>query len=163
MSDHSAKDASSSKSEISHRYGKSTLTRLFAAAKACETEARITDLKKKLEALQEKHRIEEESAEKRLKEDNEKRGREIEEIAQRERQKRHDIELWNELEEEARQESLAEEERCKIKEQERIDAILRMYLKCIAVKWCSFVAEFDMKYHKYPSLKDFTVLMKKLR
>ena len=160
MSDHSAQDESLSKREISHRYGKSTSTRLFAAAKAREAEARITILKKKLEALQEKHRLEEESAEKRLKEENEKRRREIEEIAQRERQKRHDIELWIELEEEARQESLAQEEKRKIKEQERIDAILRMYPKCIALKWCSFVADFDTKYCKYPSLKDLTVFMK---
>ena len=152
------KDASSSKRERSHRNGNST--RLFAAAKAREAEARIVVLKKKLEALQEKHRVEEESAEKRLKEENEKRRREREETAQRERQKRHDIELWNELEEEARQQSLAEEERRKIKEEERIDAILRMYPKCIALKWCSFVADFDIKYCKFPSLKDFTLFMK---
>ena len=101
MSDRSTKDASSSKRERSHHYGKSTSTRLFAAAKAREAEARIGVLKKKLEALQEKHRLEEESAEMHLKEENEKRRREIEEIAQRERQKRSDIELWNELEEEA--------------------------------------------------------------
>ena len=155
MSDHSAKDVSSSKRERSHRNGNST--RLFAAAKAREAEARIVVLKKKLEELQEKHRLEEESTEKRLKEENEKRKREKEEAAERER---HDIELWNELEEEARQESLAEEERRKIKEQEHIDAILRMYPKCIALKWCSFVADFDTKYCKYPSLKDFTVFMK---
>ena len=153
MSDRSTKDASLSKCERSHRNG--NWTRLFAAAKAREAEARIVVLKKKLEALQEKQRLEEESAEKRLKEENEKRRREIEEIAQRERQKRQDIELWNELEEEARQESLAEEEKRKIKEQERIDAILRMYPKCIALKWCSFVADFDTKNCKYPSLKDF--------
>ena len=159
MSDRSTKDVFSSKRERSHRNGNST--RLFAAAKAREAEARIVVLKKKLEALQEKHRLEEESTEKRLKEENEKRRREIEDIAQRERQKRHDIELWNELEEEARQESLAEEERRKIKEQERIDAILRMYPKCIALKWCSFVADFDAKYCKYPFLKDFTAFMKK--
>ena len=158
MSDHSTKDASSSKRERSHRNGNST--RLFAAAKAREAEARIVVPKKKLEALQEKHRVEEESADKRLKEENEKRRREIEEIAQRERQKRHDIELWNELEEEARQESLAEEERRKIKEEERIDAILCMYPKCIALRWCSFVADFDIKYCKFPSLKDFTLFMK---
>ena len=160
MSDRSAKDAYSLTRERFHRHGKSTSTRLFAAAKARETEARIADLKKKLEALQEKHRLEEESAEKRLKEENEKRRRGIEEIAQREIQKRHDIELWNELEEEARQESLAEEEKRKIKEQERINAILRMYLKCIALKSCSFVVDFDTKYCKYHSLKDFTVFMK---
>ena len=159
MSDRSTKDASSSKHERSHRNGNST--RLFAAAKAREAEERIIVLKKKLEALQEKHRLEEESTEKRLKEENEKRRREIEDITQRERQKRHDIELWNELEEEARQESLAEEERRKIKEQERIDAILRMYPKCIALKWCSFVADFNAKYCKYPFLKDFTACMKK--
>ena len=35
-----------------------------------------------------------------------------------------------------------------------------MYPKCIALKWCSFVADFDMKYCKYPSLKDFTLFMK---
>ena len=135
-------------------------TRLFAAAKAREAEARIVVLKKKLEALQEKHCLEEESAEKRLKEENEKRRREIEEIAQRERQKRHDIELWNELEEEARQESLAEEERRKIKEEERIDAILRMYPKCMVPKWRSFVADFDVKYCNFHSLRDFTAFMK---
>ena len=158
MSDRSTKDASSSKRERSHRNGNST--RLFAAAKAREAEARIVVLKKKLEALQEKHRLEEESAEKRLKEVNEKRRREIEETAQRERQKRHDIELWNELEEEARQESLAKEERRKIKEEERIDAILRMYPKCMVPKWHSFVADFDVKYCKFPSLRDFTAFMK---
>ena len=155
MSDRSTKDAFTSKRERSHRNGNST--RLFAAAKAREAEARIVVLKKKLEALQEKHRIEEESAEKRLKEENEKRKREKEEAAEREKR---DIELWNELEEEARQESLAEEERRKIKEEERIDAILRMYPKCIALKWCSFVADFDIKYCKFPSLKDFTLFMK---
>ena len=156
MSDRSTKDAFTSKRERSHRNGNST--RLFAAAKAREAEARIVVLKKKLEALQEKHRVEEESAEKRLKEENENRRRkEKEEAAEREKR---DIELWNELEEEARQESLAEEERHKIKEEERIDAILRMYPKCIALKWCSFVADFDMKYCKFPSLKDFTTFMK---
>ena len=155
MSDRSTKDASSSKRERSHRNGNTT--RLFAAGKAPEAEQRIVVLKKKLEELQEKHRLEEESAEKRLKEKNEKRRREKEEAAQREKR---DIELWNELEEEARQESLAEEKRHKIKEQDRIDAILRMYPKCIALKWCSFVADFDTKYCKYPSLKDFTVFMK---
>ena len=156
MSDRSTKDAFTSKREKSHRNGNST--RLFAAAKAREAEARIVVLKKKLEALQEKHRVEEESAEKRLKEENENRRRkEKEEAAEREKR---DIELWNELEEEARQESLAEEERHKIKEEERIDAILRMYPKCIALKWCSFVADFDMKYCKFPSLKDFTTFMK---
>ena len=156
MSDRSTKDAFTSKRERSHRNGNST--RLFAAAKAREAEARIVVLKKKLEALQEKHRVEEESAEKRLKEENENRRRKEKEEAT-EREKR-DIELWNELEEEARQESLAEEERHKIKEEERIDAILRMYPKCIALKWCSFVADFDMKYCKFPSLKDFTTFMK---
>ena len=158
MSDRSTKDAFTSKRERSHRNGNST--RLFAAAKAHEAEERIVVLKKKLEELQEKHRLEEESAEKRLKEENEKRRREIEEIAQRERQKRHNIELWNELEEEARQESLAEEERCKIKEEERIDAILRMYPKGMVPKWRSFVADFDVKYCKFPSLRDFTAFMK---
>ena len=156
MSDRFTKGAS--KRERSHRNGNST--RLFAAAKAREAEAKIIVLKKKLEALQEKHRVEEESAEKRLKEENEKRRRDIEETAQRERQKRHNIELWNELEEEARQESLAEEERCKIKEEERMDAILRIYPKCMVPKWRSFVADFDMKYCKFPSLKDFTTFMK---
>ena len=156
MSDRSTKDTFTSKRERSHRHGNST--RLFAAAKAREAEARIVVLKKKLEALQEKHRLEEESTDKRLKEENENRRRkEKEEAAEREKR---DIELWNELEEEARQESLAEEERRKIKEQERIDAILRMYPKCIALKWCSFVADFDTNYCKYPSLKDFTVFMK---
>ena len=156
MSDRSTKDAFTSKRERSHRNGNST--RLFAAAKAREAEARIVVLKKKLEALQEKHHLEEEIQEKRLKEENEKRRRkEKEEAAEREKR---DIELWNELEEEARQESLAEEKRRKIKEQERIDAILRMYPKCIALKWCSFVADFVTKYCKYPSLKDFTVFMK---
>ena len=158
MSDRSTKDASSSKCERSHRNGNST--RLFAAAKAREAEERIVVLKKKLEELQEKHRLEEESAEKRLKEENEKRRREIEETAQRVRQKKHDIELWNELEEEARQESLAKEERRKIKEEERIDAILRMYPKCMVPKWRSFVADFDVKYCKFPSLRDFTAFMK---
>ena len=154
MSDRSMKDAITSKRERSHRNGNST--RLFAAAKAREAEARIAVLKKKLEALQEKHRLEEESAEKRLKEENEKRrGKEKEEAAEREKR---DIELWNELEEEARQESLAEEEKRKIKEQERIDAILRMYPKCIALKWYSFAAE--VKNRKFPSLKDFTTFMK---
>ena len=155
MSDRSTKDVFTSKRERSHRNGNST--RLFAAAKAREAKARIVVLKKKLEALQEKHRVEEESAEKRLKEENEKRRRKEKEAAEREKR---DIELWNELEEEARQESLAEEERRKIKEQERIDAILRMYPKCIDLKWCSFVADFDTKYCKYPSLKDFTTFMK---
>ena len=155
MSDRSTKDASSSKRKRSHRNGNST--RLFAAAKAREAEARIAVLKKKLEALQEKHRLEEESAEKRLKEENEKRrGKGKEEAAEKEKR---DIELWNELEEEARQESLAEEEKRKIKEQERIDAILRMYPKCIALKWYSFAAE--VKNRKFPSLKDFTAFMKK--
>ena len=155
MSDRSTKDVFSSKRERSHCNG--NLTRLFAAAKAREAEARILVLKKKLEVLQEKHRVEEESAEKRLKEENEKRRRkEKEEAAEREKR---DIELWNELEEEARQESLAEEERRKIKEQERIDAILRMYPKCIALKWYSFAAE--VKNRKFPSLKDFTAFMKK--
>ena len=158
MSDRSTKDAFTSKRERSHRNGNST--RLFAAAKAREAEERIVVLKKKLEELQEKHRQEEESVEKRLKEENEKRRREIEETAQRERQKRHDIELWNELEEEARQESLAEEERRKIKEEERIDAILRMYPKCIVPKWCSFVRDFEVKNCKFPSLRDFTAFMK---
>ena len=154
MSDRSTKDASSSKRERSHHNGNST--RLFAAAKAREAEARIVVLKKKLEALQEKHRVEEESAEKRLKEENKNRRRkEKEEAAEREKR---DIELWNELEEEARQESLAEEERRKIKEQERIYAILRMYPKCIALKWYSFAAE--VKNCKFPSLKDFTTFMK---
>ena len=153
MSDRSTKDVFSSKRERSHRHGNST--RLFAAAKAREAEARIVVLKKKLEALQEKHRVEEESAEKRLKEENENRRRkEKEEAAEREKR---DIELWNELEEEARQESLAEEERRKIKEQERIYAILRMYPKCIAFKWYSFAAE--VKNRKFPSLKDFTTFM----
>ena len=157
MSDRSTKDAFTSKCERSHRNGNST--RLFAAAKAREAEARIAVLKKKLEALQEKHHLEEEIQEKHLKEENEKRRRkEKEEAAERER---HNIELWNELEEEARQESLAEEERRKIKEEERIDAILRMYPKCMVPKWRSFVADFDMKYCKFPSLKDFTVFMKK--
>ena len=157
MSDRSTKDVFSSKRERSHRNGNST--RLFAAAKAREAEARIVVLKKKLEALQEKHRVEEESAEKRLKEENENRRRkEKEEAAEREKR---DIELWNELEEEARQESLAEEERRKIKEQERIDAILRMYPKCIALKWYSFAADFNVKNRKFPSLKDLTVFMKK--
>ena len=155
MSDRSTKDAFTSKRERSHRNGNST--RLFAAAKAREAEERIIVLKKKLEELQEKHRLEEKGTEKRLKEENEKRKREKEEAAERER---HDIELWNELEEEARQESLAEEEKRKIKEQERIDAILRMYPKCMVPKWRSFVADFDTKYCKYPSLKDFTVFMK---
>ena len=156
MSDRSTKDASSSKRERSHHNGNST--RLFAAAKAREAEARIVVLKKKLEALQEKHHLEEEIQEKRLKEENEKRRRkEKEEAAERER---HDIELWNKLEEEARQESLAEEESRKIKEEERIDAILRMYPKCMVPKWRSFVADFDMKYCKFPSLKDFTTFMK---
>ena len=155
MSDRSTKDVFSSKRERSHRHGNST--RVFAAAKAREAEARIVVLKKKLEALQEKHRVEEESAEKRLKEENENRRRkEKEEAAEREKR---DIELWNELEEEARQESLAEEERRKIKEQERIYAILRMYPKCIALKWYSFAAE--VKNRKFPSLKDFTAFMKK--
>ena len=154
MSDRSTKDAFTSKRERSHRNGNST--RLFAAAKAREAEARIVVLKKKLEALQEKHRLEEESTEKRLKEENENRRRkEKEEAAEREKR---DIELWNELEEEARQESLAEEEKRKIKEQERIDAILRMYPKCIALKWYSFAAE--VKNLKFPSLKDFTTFMK---
>ena len=154
MSDRSTKDASSSKRERSHHNWNST--RLFAAAKAREAEARIVVLKKKLEALQEKHRVEEESAEKRLKEENKNRRRkEKEEAAEREKR---DIELWNELEEEARQESLAEEERRKIKEQERIYAILRMYPKCIALKWYSFAAE--VKNRKFPSLKDFTTFMK---
>ena len=156
MSDRSTKDASSSKRERSHRNGNST--RLFAATKAREAEARIVVLKKKLEELQEKHRLEEESAEKRLKEENEKRRKEKEEAAEREKR---DIELWNELEEEARQESLAEEKRRKIKEQERIDAILRMYPKCMVPKWRSFVADFDVKYCKFPSLRDFTAFMKK--
>ena len=148
------KDAFTSKRERSHRNGNST--RLFAAAKAREAEARIAVLKKKLEALQEKHHLEEEIQEKRLKEENEKRRRkEKEEAAEREKR---DIELWNELEEEARQESLAEEERRKIKEQERIYAILRMYPKCIALKWYSFAAE--VKNCKFPSLKDFTTFMK---
>ena len=159
MSDRSTKDAFTSKRERSHRNGNST--RLFAPTKARKAEARIVVLKKKLEELQEKHRLEEESAEKRLKKENEKRRREIEEITQRERQKRHDIELWNELEEEARQESLAEEEKHKFKEQEHIDAILRMYPKCIALKWYSFAADFKVKNHKFPSLKDFTAFMKK--
>ena len=155
MSDRSTKDVFSSKRERSHRHGNST--RLFAAAKAREAEARIVVLKKKLEALQEKHHLEEEIQEKRLKEENEKRRRkEKEEAAEREKR---DIELWNELEEEARQESLAEEERRKIKEQERIYAILRMYPKCIALKWYSFAAE--VKNRKFPSLKDFTAFMKK--
>ena len=155
MSDRSTKDAFTSKRERSHRHGNST--RLFAAAKVREAEARIVVLKKKLEALQEKHRVEEESAEKRLKEENENlRRKEKEEAAEREKR---DIELWNELEEEARQESLAEEERRKIKEQERIYAILRMYPKCIALKWYSFAAE--VKNRKFPSLKDFTAFMKK--
>ena len=155
MSDRSTKDAFTSKRERSHRHGNST--RLFAAGKARDAEARIVVLKKKLEALQEKHHLEEEIQEKRLKEENEKRRRkEKEEAAERER---HDIELWNELEEEARQESLAEEERRKIKEEERIDAILRMYPKCMVLKWRSFVADFDMKYCKFPSLKDFTTFM----
>ena len=154
MSDRSTKDAFSSKRERSHRNGNST--RLFAAAKAREAEERIVVLKKKLEELQEKHRLEEESAEKRLKEGNDKRRRiEKEEAAEREKR---DIELWNELEEEARQDSLAEEEKRKIKEQERIDAILRMYPKCIALKWYSFAAE--VKNRKFPSLKDFTAFMK---
>ena len=152
MSDRSTKDTFTSKRERSHRHGNST--RLFAAAKAREAEARIVVLKKKLEALQEKHRVEEESTEKRLKEENEKRRKEKEEAAEREKR---DIELWNELEEEARQESLAEEERRKIKEQERIYAILRMYPKCIAFKWYSFAAE--VKNRKFPSLKDFTTFM----
>ena len=157
MSDRSTKDAFTSKRERSHRNGNST--RLFAATKAREAEERIAVLKKKLEALQEKHHLEEEIQEKRLKEENEKRRRkEKEEAAEREKR---DIELWNELEEEARQESLAEEERRKIKEQERIDAILRMYPKCMVPKWCSFVADFDIKYCKFPSLKDFTTFMKK--
>ena len=157
MSDRSTKDAFTSKRERSHCNGNST--RLFAAAKAREAEARIAVLKKKLEALQEKHHLEEEIQDKRLKEENEKhRRKEKEEAAERER---HDIELWNELEEEARQESLAEEERRKIKEEERIDAILRMYPKCMVPKWRSFVADFDMKYCKFPSLKDFTAFMKK--
>ena len=156
MSDRSTKDAFTSKRERSHRNGNSK--RLFASAKAREAEARIAVLKKKLEALQEKHHLEEEIQEKRLKEENEKRRRkEKEEAAERER---HDIELWNELEEEARQESLAEEERRKIKEEERIDAILRMYPKCMVPKWRSFVADFDVKYCKFPSLKDFTLFMK---
>ena len=155
MSDRSTKDAFTSKRERSHRNGNST--RLFAAAKAREAEERIIVLKKKLEELQEKHRLEEKGTEKRLKEENEKRKREKEEAAERER---HDIELWNELEEEARQESLAEEERRKIKEQERIDAILRMYPKCIALKWCSFVGDFEVKNCKFPSLRDFTAFMK---
>ena len=155
MSDRSTKDVFSSKRERSHRHGNST--RLFAAAKAREAEERIVVLKKKLEELQEKHLLEEESTEKRLKEENENRRRkEKEEAAEREK---HDIELWNELEEEARQESLAEEERRKIKEQERIYAILRMYPKCIALKWYSFAAE--VKNRKFPSLKDFTAFMKK--
>ena len=157
MSDRSTKDAFTSRRERSHRNGNST--RLFAAAKACEAEARIAVLKKKLEALQEKHHLEEEIQEKRLKEENEKRRRkEKEEAAEREKR---DIELWNQLEEEARQESLAEEKRRKIKEEERIDAILRMYPKCMVPKWRSFVADFDMKYCKFPSLKDFTTFMKK--
>ena len=156
MSDRSTKDASSSKRERSHRNGNST--QLFAAAKAREAEARIAVLKKKLEALQEKHHLEEEIQEKRLKEENEKRRRkEKEEAAEREKR---DIELWNELEEEARQESLAEEERRKIKEQERIDAILRKYPKCIVPKWCSFVGDFEVKNCKFPSLRDFTAFMK---
>ena len=156
MSDRSTKDAFTSKCERSHRNGNST--RLFAAAKAREAEARIVVLKKKLEALQEKHRVEEESAEKRLKEENEKRRRkEKEEAAEREKR---DIELWNELEEEARQESLAEEKRRNIKEQERIDAILRMYPKCIGLKWYSFAADFKVKNCKFPSLRDFTTFMK---
>ena len=153
MSDRSTKDAFTSKRERSHRNGNST--RLFAAAKAREAEERIIVLKKKLEELQEKHRLEEKGTEKRLKKENEKRKREKEEAAERER---HDIELWNELQEEARQESLAEEERRKIKEQERIYAILRMYPKCIALKWYSFAAE--VKNRKFPSLKDFTAFMK---
>ena len=147
MSDRSTKDAFTSKRERSHRNGNST--RLFAAAKACEAEARIVVLKKKLEALQEKHLLEEENENRRRKEK--------EEAAEREK---CDIELWNELEEEARQESLAEEEKRKIKEEERIDAILRMYPKCMVPKWCSFVADFDIKYCKFPSLKDFTTFMK---
>ena len=156
MSDRSTKDAFTSKRERSHRNGNST--RLFAAAKAREAEARIVVLKKKLEALQEKHHLEEEIQEKRLKEENEKRRRKEEEAAEREKR---DIELWNELEEEARQESLVEEKRCKIKEQERIDAILRMYPKCIALKWYSFAADFNVKNRKFPSLKDLTAFMKK--
>ena len=89
MSDRSTKDAFTSKRERSHRNGNST--RLFAAAKAREAEARIVVLKKKLEALQEKHRLEEESTEKRLKEGNDKRRRkEKEEAAEREKR---DIEL----------------------------------------------------------------------
>ena len=157
MSDRSTKDAFTSKRERSHRHGNST--RLFAAAKAREAEARIVVLKKKLEVLQEKHHLEEEIQEKRLKEEKEKRRRkEKEEAAEREK---CDIELWNELEEEARQESLAEEERRKIKEEERIDAILRMYPKCIVLKWYSFAADFKVKNCKFPSLKDFTAFMKK--